>query len=409
MTPGIRWLSLGPGSGYGDASEAYLSGLRAAGVPVSWTPMGWFSGIWRQPFGPATDVDLNGLVHADIANAPIEHDTVVVAAPPIWDERLAQEADGRRLVAFTTWETDRLPARSVGLLEHYDRVLVPSEFNRVTFAGSGLARPLAVVPHIARPAPNRTGPGTDSGPFVFYTVATWTARKAVLDTVEAFVGAFGEADDVVLVLHTSPEDHVARGRAARRGEAGDAKREQSWFTLAAALAGRTDVPRIVLSARQLDRAGVDSLHDRGDCFVSLSRAEGWGLGAFDAGGRGNPIVVTGWGGTLDMLPAGYPYCVEYDLAPTTLDEPDDWWGPLSGERWARARVAHASALLRRIFEHRAEARELGLRAGVAHPRQLRRGPGDAPPARGHLRGLSPRDARDRTAGTKRRRGARGIR
>ena len=101
------------------------------------------------------------------------------------------------------------------------------------------------------------------------------------------------------------------------------------------------------------------MHDRGDCFVSLSRAEGWGLGAFDAGGRGNPIVVTGWGGTLDTLPAGYPYVVEYDLAPTTLDEPDDWWSPLPGERWARARVAHASALLRRIFEHRAEAGDWG--------------------------------------------------
>ena len=36
MTLGIRWLALAPDSGFGDASEAYLSGLRAAGIPVSW-------------------------------------------------------------------------------------------------------------------------------------------------------------------------------------------------------------------------------------------------------------------------------------------------------------------------------------------------------------------------------------
>jgi glycosyltransferase involved in cell wall biosynthesis len=359
VTLGIRWLSVQPGSGYGDASEAYLSGLRAAGIPVSWTPMGWFSGLWRQPFGPAVDLDLGGLTHADIANLPIEHDTVVVAAPPVWDDRLAREAVGRRLVAFTTWETDRMPERWRPILSHYDRVLVPSEFNRATFAASGLATPVRVVPHIARPAPHPAGSGEDGGPFVFYTIATWTSRKAVLDTVAAFVAAFDEADDVVLVVHTSAEDHIARGRSAREGRVGDAKRERTWFTLAAALAGRPGVPRIVLSTRQLDRAGIDSLHERGDCFVSLSRAEGWGLGAFDAGGRGNPVVVTGWGGSLDMLPPGYPYCVDYDLVPTTSDEPDDWWSPLPGERWAKARVAHASALLRRIFEDRAEAREWG--------------------------------------------------
>ncbi len=360
MTLGIRWLALGPDSGYGDASEAYLSGLRAAGVPVSWTPMGWFAGTWRQPFGPAADLDLNGCTHADIANAAIEHGTVVVAAPPIWDEQLAREAAGRRLVAFTTWETDRMPERWRVILSRYDRVLVPSEFNRATLAAAGLAPSVHVVPHIARPAPPpAAGAGAGGGPFVFYTIATWSTRKAILDTVAAFVTEFRGDDNVVLVIHTSPEDHVARGRAARHGRGGDSNRQQTWFTLAAALAGRSDVPRIVLSTRRLDRAGIDSLHERGDCFVSLSRAEGWGLGAFDAGGRGNPVVVTGWGGTLDMLPAGYPYCVDYDLVPTTLDEPDDWWSPLPGEHWAKARVDHASALLRHVFEHRNEAREWG--------------------------------------------------
>ena len=360
MTVGIRWLSSAPGSGYGDASEAYLSGLRAAGVPVSWSPIGWFDGHWREPLGPLDDINVDGLAHADIANAAIEHDTVVVASPPIWNDRLAREAAGHRLVAFTTWETDRLPDPWLEILDRYDRVLVPSRFNRDTFVAAGLATPISVVPHIAGPVRSPTRPaGPASDAFVFYSIATWTARKAVLDTVRAFVNAFTANDDVTLVIHTTAEDHIARGRVTRGKQPSIRNRESTWFTLATALAGHADPPRIVLSTRTLDRAGIAALHTGSDCFVSLSRGEGWGLGAFDAGAHGNPVVVTGWGGTLDMLPDGYPYCVDYDLTLTMLDEADDWWSPQSGERWAKARVAHASTLLRDVFEHRVEAREWG--------------------------------------------------
>jgi glycosyltransferase involved in cell wall biosynthesis len=362
VTIGIRWLSVGPTSGYGDASEAYLSGLRAAGVPVSWTPLGWHEGVWSQAFGPRKDPDVTGLIHADIVNVAIEHDTVVVAAPPLWNDQLAAEAAGRRLVAYTTWETDRIPDEWLEVLGHYDVVLVPSVFNRDTFVASGLGTPVRVVPHIARPSDPMLGEAGNDGDsrFVFYTVASWTARKAVLDTVDAFVNAFGADDDVVLVIHTSAVDHIAQARPPSQGAPGG-RRNQTWYTLAGALAGRSDLANIVLSTRTLDRAGIEALHERGDCFVSLSRGEGWGLGALDAGNRGNPIVVTGWGGTLDMLPPGYPYCADYDLVPTSLDAADDWWSPRRGERWAKVRVAHAATLLRHVYEHRAEARQWGGR------------------------------------------------
>jgi glycosyltransferase involved in cell wall biosynthesis len=111
---------------------------------------------------------------------------------------------------------------------------------------------------------------------------------------------------------------------------------------------------------------VDALHTQGDCFVSLSRGEGWGLGAFDAGTNGNPVIVTGWGGTVEFLPAGYPYVVHYDLVPTTDEEPDAWWEPHAGERWAKARTDHAATLMRHVFDHRDEARDWGssLRRGA---------------------------------------------
>lgn len=360
---GVRWLSLGPGCGIGDASEVYLSGLRDAGVPVSWSPLGWPSILWNAPFGPRAEVDepdLSGAVHADIVNRDIEHDTVVVCSTPLWHERLAAEAAGRRLVAYTMCETDRLPAMSVQALNHYDGVIVPSTFNAEVLRASGVRAQVEVVPHgapLIRP-PVRADAG---GRFVFYLISTWTTRKAIPDAISAFLTAFSAEDDVSLVIHTTPEDHVARARMARGVEPPTRHATTTWSTLAKALAGRRSVPEIVLSTRRLSATEVHALHQRGDCFFSLSRGEGWGLGAFDAGAHGNPSIVTGWGGSLDYLPDGYPYCVEYDLVPTVTDEPDAWWEPQPGERWAKADPDHAAALLRHVYEHRAEARAWGAR------------------------------------------------
>jgi glycosyltransferase involved in cell wall biosynthesis len=173
--------------------------------------------------------------------------------------------------------------------------------------------------------------------------------------VEAFVTAFDADDDVVLIIHTTPEDLVARARPATREHRPGRHEGSSWFTLAGALAGRSALPDIVLSTRTLSDTEMDDLHRRGDCYLSLSRGEGWGLGAFDAAAWGKPVIATAWGATPEFLPDGYPYLVDYDLIATTTDEADALWQPQPGERWAKARVSHAATLLRRVYEHRDEA------------------------------------------------------
>jgi glycosyltransferase involved in cell wall biosynthesis len=347
-----------PGSGYGYASEAYRAGLRAAGVPVSWTLLGYPSPVWHTAHGPVDDRDYEGVIAGDPARV-IEHDTVVVHSTPMWHERLAAESSGRLLAAYTTWETDRLPDEWVAILNRYDRVLVPSRFNAEVFHSSGVTVPLRVVPHVAPDVQTRaSAPAPDGAPFVFYLIAMWTTRKAILEAVEAFLAAFDSRDDVVLVIHTTPDDLVARAR-------GGAGRQAASLSLAKALAGRRNVPEIVLSTRRLPRAEVDRLHVQGDCFVCLSRGEGWGLGAFEAAAFGNPAIVTGWSATPEFLPEGYPYLVDYDLIPTTDDQPDVWWQPRPGERWAKARIPHAAALLRHVYSHRDEARFWG-RTAQAH-------------------------------------------
>jgi len=361
-------MAVPPGSGFGDASERYLSALRGAGIPMTWSPLIWPSSVWQTDFGPAGPgdqvcPDMHSLVHADIVHRPIDHDTIVVHSTPLWHEQLRTAASGRRLIAYTTWETDRLPQGVVDLLNRYQRVVVPSQFNAGVFEDSGVTVPLAVVPHIAHRAPakpHRSAP-TAARPFVFYVIATWTSRKAVADTVEAFVRAFDENDPVALVVHTSAEDLVAQYRINHGSQPSTRHGGSSWMAMAEAIAGRKRLPEIRLSSERRSAAEVANLHRSGDCFVSLSRGEGFGLGAFEAGSYGNPAVVTGWGGQLEYLPPGYPYRAEFDLVPTASDPPDAWWHPQPGESWAKVRVDHAATLLRDVYEHRDTALAWGQR------------------------------------------------
>jgi glycosyltransferase involved in cell wall biosynthesis len=361
VTSGIRWLAYGPGSGYGDASVAHLTGLREAGVPVSWTPLGWPSTRWPgAPLGPveAKDPTLDPSVHTDIANLEIEHDTVVVSSTPLWHDELVREAAGRPLVAHSTWETDLLPGSFVDILNRYDAVLVPSRHNEAVFTASGVTRPVRVVPHALR-RERAPRPRPDDDRFVFYVVATWTARKAILDTALAFAEAFSDADPVSLVVHTTAEDLIARRRIEDGEPPAGPRAGTTWFTLANALAGRDRLPDIRLSTRKLSPPEVDALHDRYHCLVSLSRGEGWGLAAFDALAAGNPVVVVRWGGHCDFVPADYPYCAAYELVDTVTDPPDVWTRSEPVGRWARVDRPHAASLLREVFEHRDEARGWG--------------------------------------------------
>jgi hypothetical protein len=363
---GVRWISWSPGDGYGDAALQYVMALDALGVPVTWTPLEWPLQWPRSENARVVNPYHGPMAH--LAHRTIEHDTVVVHLPPDLGRQWLADAMGRRTVAFTTWETDRVPKRWISDLEAFDAVLVPSTFNRDALLASGCRADVHLVPHCARhrAAVEPASYERIGDRFTFYTIAPWTTRKAMADTITAFLDAFEANDDVGLVVKTSPLDQQAVARAARGlAPAGPPSWSlAAWPAFAALLAGRRNVPEIYLITDHVSAVEVDALHARGDCFFSLTRSEGWGLCVADALLFGNPVVVTGWGGQLDYLGPDYPLLVDYDLVPTTTDVPDDWFEARDGYRWARARHDHAVDLLRWVAAHPDDAAAIGHGVGT---------------------------------------------
>lgn len=333
-----RYFSLDEESGYGVAARRCIAALEDAEIPVRWTPFvpGSAWGLGYEPFFPIDEPVGSGVL---VAHLVPEYLPAIRAANP-----------GAFIVAHTVWDTDRIPAHWVGCLEEADLIVVPSYFSAEAMRRSPLRVPVAVVPHVAPPpVPLQVEPlsDVDDETVVFYTIAEWNERKAVARTIEAYLRAFDRDNRVLLIVKTSPREHPTQEAVGWSAAAGEGT--TAW-TVARILAAHPDHPAVRLITRVLAPHEILSLHHRGDCFVSLARCEGWGLGAFDAAAYGNPVVTTGFGGQLDYL-AGSPYLVNFEL--TRVDHPAGMPSYTPDQRWAEPDVDHAAALLREIASDRA--------------------------------------------------------
>lgn len=128
--------------------------------------------------------------------------------------------------------------------------------------------------------------------------------------------------------------------------------------LAASLLKKHENPaRIKLITRRLSDGEVAGIHQRGDCYVSLSSGEGWGLSPFYAAANGKPVIMTGYGGQLDYLPQKDAFLVDFRLVPVRDDKHYRLF--TANQSWGEPDLAHAGRLMRRAFEDRRESAARG--------------------------------------------------
>lgn len=356
QTAGIKFVSFLENSGYGIAARRYMRGLIGLGIPLTWTPMvagnGW--GLGYVPFEGA----VSGVDGFDrYCNAEVPYDTVIVQTVPEYFPIWRKRERGKKLVGYTTWETDVIPRHWAGLLNSVDHLMVPCHWNREVMQRGGVTRPISVVPHVVPGKRERVSGFRHSGvrknDFVFYSINTWTPRKALWKTVQAYLETFTADDPVVLVLKTSRQDFTRQVKwlPGRRYRGSKKSCDQ--------LSGGYRKPaRIVVIDHDLSGQEIIALHQRSDCYVSLCRSEGWGMGAFDACFHANPVIMTGYGGQLDYLSDSNSYLVRYELVP--VEYHPGWSSYTEDQHWAEPDLADAGRWMRYVFENRAEAKSRGL-------------------------------------------------
>lgn len=111
----------------------------------------------------------------------------------------------------------------------------------------------------------------------------------------------------------------------------------------------------------LSRAGMLSLTASCDCYISLHRAEGLGLGMAESMYLGLPVIATGYSGNLDFMTADNSFLVDYQLVET---QPEFGYFA-KGNVWAEPSVEHAAELMRQVYTDREHAAAIGTRAATA--------------------------------------------
>lgn len=362
---GLKLVTLPTGCGYGDAAAEYAAGFDALGVPVGWYPITLSR---AEPIDKAQSLGTtNAAIRGQLAllwRQAIDYDCFLLdIPPPAWHQHLFDAENGKRAFSYVTWEVDDLPEDWPPALNIYERVFVPSEFNRTTFLKHGVTVPIDVVPHVARKVvPVREGSYLDSiadDDFVFYTIGVWTTRKALEETVRTYLDTFSTDEKVVLVIKTDVVNHIELAAMNyRQTSTGPKHIGTTWWALAQIFADYDNPARVHMIAENIPPRDIDHLHTRGNCYVGLTRSEGWGLPAFDALLFGNPVIMPNWGGQRDYLGDDYPLSIHYSLE-STLNSPDDHCHMRSASaHWAEPNCAHAGELMRWVFENRDQANAL---------------------------------------------------
>jgi glycosyltransferase involved in cell wall biosynthesis len=236
--------------------------------------------------------------------------------------------------------------------------------------------PIHVVPHLSqfgrlaaagaddRAALHARLKGAGDGRYVFYTIGFWSHRKAPYLAVQAYWRAFTADDPVLLAVKTCDKDLTRWRRSWRNGFC---LRHPSPRDTVAGMARQyaRPAPVAVIADESLGDGELLALHEMGDCFVSLTRAEGWGLGAFEAARLGKPVIMTGYGGQTDFLPPEHAWLVDYAMTP--VHEPT-WPGSYkAGDEWAEPSIETAARFMREVYTQQAAAtaRAAGLKARIA--------------------------------------------
>jgi glycosyltransferase involved in cell wall biosynthesis len=177
--------------------------------------------------------------------------------------------------------------------------------------------------------------------FFMYDIASYQERKNPEGTIHAFQRAFGPDSKVTLLIKLS---HVHF-------------RPESVSILEKLAVGW---PNIRFLKQPLDRLQVGSLMRACDCFVSLHRSEGFGLGPAEALAIGKPVIATDWSSTTDFVRPEHACPVGYRLVPVGENVgPYEAW-----QQWGEPDLDEAAEWMRRLANHPETGRELGRKAAA---------------------------------------------
>lgn len=237
-------------------------------------------------------------------------------------------------IAFWLWELEEIPESWKTYFPLLDEIWTPSEFisqslRKVTDL------PVTTIPYCVK-APTesqytRTYFKLPEDKFLFlamYDSNSTRERKNPMGVIRAFKKAFSPDDkNVGLVLKVNNA------------------REEDMTLLKGML---KDYDNIYYVTEIMSKVEVNSLIKAADVFVSLHRAEGFGLVMAEAMLNGTPVIATNWSSNTEFMNENVACMVDYKFTKLENDCPPYKKGAV----WADPDVCQAAAFMKKLYSDR---------------------------------------------------------
>lgn len=342
-------------SGYANAAKGYIYDYIGKKIPVK-----------TQYFNCSDEVNENDRFHQYLdsnTSIDIDYNTIIVhSTPDIWTVVIKNtpniNLEGKLVIGRTVWEFEKLLPAWVDAINTsiVDIVSVPTEWNKQCFINSGVIKPVIVEPHIYVDYPHKNVGLTTlfkkslvvskdenlsdlnfNKYYKFYCIGQMINRKGIIETIDAFCNTFTSKDKVILFVKTFKLNYSK-------------EEQQKCFLEIVKITDKYDHAPIIYIKENLNYDEIKSLHEIGDCYVHLTKTEGFCLGAFDAFNNDKKVIITGYGGHTEYLGKDYDGLVDYKL--NSLDKNESVFFQFKLDdtyKWAIADKKHASKLLNCAF------------------------------------------------------------
>lgn len=244
-------------------------------------------------------------------------------------------------IGVWNWELEQFPEMWHSAFDFVDEIWTPSNFTQKSIQSS-TKKKVSKVPIPISPIFNKQitkeSIGLSGNRFVFFTMLDFDSaveRKNPEAVIKAFKSVFDKSDiEVCLIIKVSYNEQSAAPET-----------KKSYNNLIQMLDGYSNIFIINENLRKED---LNALINMSDCFISLHRSEGYGLGPAEAMAMGKPVISTNWSATTEFMDADSAMLVDYKTIPVFGYFYDNILKQ-SHQYWADPDVEHAAFFMKKIY------------------------------------------------------------
>lgn len=235
-------------------------------------------------------------------------------------------------IAYWAWEFNKLPEEFIDLLYMFDEIWVPSSFCQNVFSSYSF-KPVIKIPHLIEVIEtDESISGLElQNKFIFLSIfdsLSTPERKNTNGLIECFLESFQNNPNIVLVLKTV---NLEKNKRLHKELTEKTKNHNS----------------IIIINENYSKKKLTQLIDDCHCYVSLHRAEGFGLTLAEAMLRKKIVIGTGYSGNLEFMNNQNSFLINYEL----MTKDKDSGFIKKGYQYAEPDIENSKKILRYVHDN----------------------------------------------------------